>query len=130
MNRMTLIALALAGTIAAGLAIAQPAPGQHPDPEAHLQNLSVILELSPQQQVQLRELLDAKREEMEARREAGREAREQRREARQADREAFEQQIAAILNDEQKAKLEALRAERHARHERRQSRPDRRGGEG
>jgi Spy/CpxP family protein refolding chaperone len=120
MKRMTLISLALATAFAGGVALAQPAPGHHPDPEAHLQHLSVILELSAQQQAQLRDLLDAKREELEARREAGREAREERREARRADREAFEQQITALLSDEQKAKFEALKAERHARRERRQ----------
>lgn len=112
MKRMTLISLALATALFAGVALAQPAPGHRPDPQAHLQHLSVILELSTQQQAQLRELLDAKREELEARREA--------REARRADREAFEQQIAALLDDKQRAKFDALKAARHAQRERRQ----------
>lgn len=116
MKRMTLISLALTTALSAGVALAQPGPGHRPDPEAHLQHLSVLLELSTQQQAQLRELFDAQREALEARREAGREARE----ARRADREAFEQQITALLDDEQKAKFDALKAARHAQRERRQ----------
>lgn len=126
MKRTNLISLALAAVLSSGVALAQPAPGHRPDPEAHLQHLSVILELSTQQQDQLRELLDAKRAELEARREAGREARE----ARRADREAFEQQITALLNDEQKAKFDALKAERHSQRGRRQGMHAGRRGEG
>lgn len=114
MKRMTLISLALASIIAAGLAIAQPAPDSRPDPEARLRNLSVLLDLSPQQQSQLREMLASKREELDARRQAGHEAREHMREERRADRHAFAQEIAAILNAEQQAKFEAIKAERRA----------------
>ncbi len=130
MKRMTLISLALAAALGAGLAIAQPSAGSRPDPEAHLQNLSVILELSPQQEAQLRGMLEAKREELVARREAGGEAREQRRAEREADRQAFEQEIAAMLDESQKAKFEAIKAERMHQRERRHARRDPRHGEG
>ncbi|HEX5754881.1 MAG TPA: periplasmic heavy metal sensor [Arenimonas sp.] len=130
MNRKTLISITLAAALACGLAIAQPPGGGHPDPEAHLQNLSVLLELSPQQQAQLRDMLELKRKEMEARREAGRESREQMREERKANREAFEQDIAAILNAEQQAKFKAIQAERRARHEQRRAMRQQRSGEG
>lgn len=130
MKRMTLLSLVLVGSIACGLASAQPAPGQRPDPGAHLQNLSVILELSPQQQAQLGELLDARHAQREARREAGREAREQKREARRADHEAFEQQLLAILDEQQQAKFAAMKAKRHSRRDRRRGQHAERHGEG
>lgn len=121
MKRMILISLALASSIAASLAFAQPASVSRPDPEAHIRNLSVLLELSPQQQTQLRGMLEAKREELKAQREAGRKAREHMREERRENRHAFEQQIAAILNAEQQAKFEAIKAERLAQREKRQA---------
>lgn len=129
MNRMTLIGVALAATLAGGLAGAQPPDGGRPDPEAHLRNLSVLLELSPQQQAQLRDMFELKRKELEARREARRESRTQMHEARKAEREAFEKDIAAILNAAQQAKFEAIQAERRARHEQRRAMRQPRGGE-
>jgi Spy/CpxP family protein refolding chaperone len=120
MKRTNLISFALATALTASSALAQPATGRHSDPETHLQRLSVILELSAQQQSQLRDMLEARRENRDGRRQADIEARAQRREARRADHEAFEQQIAAMLSDTQKAKFEALIAERQAQRPRRQ----------
>jgi Spy/CpxP family protein refolding chaperone len=119
MKHTTLIPLALAATLASGIGLAQSAPGHHPDPQAQLKHLSVILELSAQQQAQLRDILTTHREALDARRAEGRQVRAERREARRADREAFEQQVAALLSDEQKARFEALKAERDAQRERR-----------
>lgn len=128
MKHMTLISLALTSMIAGGLAIAQATPDSRPDPEARLRNLSVLLELSPQQQSQLREMLASKHEELDARRQAGREAREHMREVRRANRHAFAQEISAILDAEQQAKFEIIQAERLAMRERRQPmRAERRG---
>jgi Spy/CpxP family protein refolding chaperone len=127
MKRMTLISLALASAITCGSALAQPAPGNRHDPEAHLRNLSVLLELSPAQQSQLRNILEVKRADRAASREQGREAREQMRAERRADREAFEQEIAAILNVDQQAKFNAIKAERRAQQEKRRAMRQQRG---
>lgn len=129
MKRVTLITLTLASVIACGLAIAQPAPGNRHDPEVHLRNLTVLLELSTAQQSQMRNILEAKRADREAMRERGRATREQMRGERRAEREAFEQEIAAILNAEQQEKFNAIKAERRAQQQKRRAMGPQRGNQ-
>lgn len=130
MNRLSLIGIALAGVLAGGLALAQPGP--RPDPEARLQNLTVLLELDPTQQATLRTLFERQREQMQERREQHRQAREGKREAMRAEREqhrdAFKQELSTVLSPQQMQKFEALMAEHQAMRQRMHAR--RRGEDG
>lgn len=81
-------------------------------PGVNLERLKEQLELSDEQLAKLKPILAAEREEIAAkRRELGRDAdRAAMRDAMQAIREKYKPQIDAVLTEEQKAKLEKLRA--------------------
>lgn len=116
MNRHLILALALSASFLTGLAIAQPGNGSMHDPEARLQRLTTVLELSPAQQSTLRTLFERRHAEMQARREARQQERKAKREAMRAEHEqhraAMRNDLAGVLNAEQLAKLDALMAER------------------
>lgn len=123
MKKPSVISLALASVLACGAVLAQPGPGQRPDPVARLQNLSVLLELDTAQQDKVRVMFKKQHEQMQARREQQRQSQDQDRQARRAEhetrREAFERELATVLSPEQMRKFQALTAERHAKPPRR-----------
>ncbi len=118
MKKSPMISLALASVLACGAALAQPGPGQRPDPEARMQNLTVLLELDAAQQGKLRSIFERQHEQGEAGREQRSESRNQDREAGCAEheqrREAFESELSTVLTPAQMRKFQALMAERPA----------------
>jgi protein CpxP len=130
--------LLIAGILAATCSILWAQNGSQPDaapagqwghrggnPERQLRQLTKRLQLTPDQQTQVKSLLVERRQKMEElrRSSAGSDASAQAPPSRQqmeAIRNDTDTKISALLNDDQKSKFAALQQERKARMERRQ----------
>lgn len=106
MNTPFRLTLAAAVLSASSLALAKP-PGP-PAPEQMLDRLSVDLQLSDTQEAAILEILEAAAPDPQRRQDCPSE------EERKAKRDAIDQQIASVLNNEQRQRFGALRAERPA----------------
>jgi protein CpxP len=128
--RMKIYTLALSGLLtlgmAGGAAMAQdmsapPQQGSGPggrhgmDPEGQLKHLTKALDLTPDQQTQLKPILDAQHQQMEALHQDQALSREDRFAKMKALREDSKTKIEAVLNDAQKQKYEAMQERMHDR---------------
>jgi periplasmic protein CpxP/Spy len=95
------------------------AMGSHPDassPEAHLQMLSQMLNLTPAQKVKLKPILEDQAEQMKAVRNDTSLSQEQQKAKMKAVHESFHDQINAVLTPEQQAKLKQMKQESMEKH--------------
>jgi periplasmic protein CpxP/Spy len=128
--RMKIYTLALSGLLtlgmAGGAAMAQdmsappqqggPGGGRHGmDPEAQLKHLTKALDLTSDQQAQLKPMLDAQHQQMEALHQDQSMSREDRFAKMKTIREDSKTKIEAVLNDSQKQKFEAMQERMHDR---------------
>lgn len=101
--------------LAATPAFAQDRPRGH-DPEEHLAKLQEELDLTAEQTEQIRAIFAEQHAEFQALREEEGGDREARREAFRQHREETHARIRAVLNEEQRARLDELHAEYKERH--------------
>ncbi len=97
----------------------QSAMGAHQDassPEAHLQMLSEMLNLTPAQKVKLKPILEDQAEQMKAVRDDTSLSPEQQKAKMKAVHESFHDQINAVLSPEQQAKLKQMTQESREKH--------------
>ena len=134
-----LITLALGGLLAVSAAVAQDSPspttsqdqnqagapaqgmghrGMRMDPDRQLERLTQELNLTPDQQTQIKPLLVERQQKMQALFQDQSAAREDRRTQARTIMESTSNSIKALLNDEQKQKFEAMQERmRHNRHQ-------------
>lgn len=130
--RSKVITMALSGILALGATSAIVAQtndaqqqqghwGHHGrmNPDAQLQHLSKALDLSPDQQAQIKPVLEARQQQMQALFQDQSLSRDDRRNKAQGIRSDTNSKIEAVLNDQQKQKFEAMQARMQERmHER------------
>jgi len=124
---LTVLVVLTAGLLFAGQSYSAPqtsapsqgAMGAHPDassPEAHLQMLSEMLNLTPAQKVKLKPILEDQAEQMKAVRDDTSLSPEQQKAKMKAVHESFHDQINAALTPEQQAKLKQMKQESMEKH--------------
>ena len=110
MKKILVLTLTIGSLI--GFAHAQAKDGPGPKHGKRFEELSSKLNLSADQQAQLKPVMDSTRQQMDAIRNDASLSKEQKREKAQETRKSTDSQIEAILTPEQKQQFQAMKAER------------------